>query len=72
MIDPKDLKIEYFEAQPTGGRLKEHKHAVRITHIPTGIVVMSDTEGTKKLNRQKAMKELKDKALYADNRGSSI
>ena len=63
MIDPKYLKIEYFEAQPTGGKLTEHKHAVRITHTPTGIVVSSDTEGTKKLNRKEALRELRIKLV---------
>lgn len=77
MIDPKDLKIEYFEAQPTGGELKEHKHAVRITHLPTGFVASSNTEGSKDRNREHALYTIKGKlvestsiSLSASNRTS--
>ena len=65
-VRPQDIKIEFFRSSGQGGQnVNKVETAVRIHHLPTGLIVTSQESRSQQKNREQAMTHLRSKLLVA-------
>lgn len=66
-INPQDLRVEFYRASGPGGQyVQKRETAVRITHLPTGLIASSQTERNQLQNKENALDILRAKLFKAE------